>query len=353
MRPPIRAFSSGRDADAAAVARARELASQILESDRLPVQVRMSDADVGAFFVLASGTDPKIAAAGLDALTETFNAVVQVGRGPELQELVSFRLAEGSALIRARALGAAAPALLGRRTSKALLEKVSQILIVERNPALVHAALLALRAASFDVPAPELVSRLLSLSSDDAPQHRAAALQVLARVARATQPRPIVDRGLASIADSDAVVRASAAQLLGSLATNSEESFTALVKATSDAEACVRGAAARALGGTPNTRGIAVLMRLLDDRALSTCELKGFPTADRSLGRLSVEGLGEEVRVLALDGIERLATPAGHSLELGRNQSPASVDRNVKLVKEWYKRADTALAKPPSDVSQK
>lgn len=321
-------------------ARAAEL---LVRADaRFSVQQRRADADVAAFVCLAAGSEELAVAAALDALAENHAAAVKAGLEARVEDLLRFRLVEASNLVRARAIQAAGAAVRGRQRSAKLRSQLAQQLENESDPKLVQELLVALRLARFAAPEPQLVARVLKLAEQGPVQNRAAALQVLARLSAEVAPEQLLAAATPASAEAEPLLRASALLPLAQIGKN-DAAFSLLASAASDTAPCVRATAAHALGQSKQLRAVHALVPLLADAAAVSCELKGFGAADRSDGRLDIEGAREEVRLAALDAIEQAAgqTPAFVSQE--KNLSPAAIARNVALVQAWYAKSKARL----------
>jgi hypothetical protein len=344
-RGKVREFAAACEAETRA--RAAELVEAVRADARFSVAGRSVDADAGAFLCLAGGTKEEAVAAALDALAQNHHALVKAGMQSKLEQLLAFRLTEPSTLVRARTIQAAGAAIRGRNGSALLRGQLAALLDTEADPQLVQEVLVALRLARFDAPAPQLVARLLAIAAEGPVQNKAAALQALAPLAKHAAADELIAKVSPFTAEPQPMLRASALLALAPLA-DEPQAFSLLLSGASDTEPCVQAVAARALGQSAQLSAVHVLRLLLDDAAAVSCELEGFGAADRSDGRLLIDGLEAQVRLAALLAIEGLAATAPDFPAQEKNLSPAAIARNIGLVTAWYARKKATLPAPPA-----
>jgi len=171
---------------------------------------------------------------------------------------------------------------------------------------------------------------LLSAISDPAPGVRAAAVDAMSLlqvsdVLSSPQIAQAMAKTLSALKDSDASVRAEAAQTLGFLQV--DQAAGQLIAALSDKDAAVRAAAADALGCLHAPQATEPLLASLKDKDAAV-----RAAAAQSLGYLNATKALKSLHLLLTDDDGSVRFSAAHAL--GKIKDPRSVEPLIKAIKD-------------------
>jgi hypothetical protein len=172
-----------------------------------------------------------------------------------------------------------------------------------------------------------------------------------------------LEKGRQLLKHADPGVRGRAAELVGRLGAGNEDIARELEAMLQDPDAFTRSAACAALAHMGDLASIHKLMKLMDDKAKNTYDIRGFKLPTDREGWVHFDGSAwSEVRDAALRSLERLSMKTKVRFvadKVESNDVEGSLTKGTKAAKAWYAKIRAQLpperkeAKKPDEKKEK